>query len=176
MGGVKACQGRSPRFTYGGVMGKSKRINTATSRALGTVRKFFPSVNEVVDGDADIILEVTGNDVKNSRRKAHDGCALAVGAQRQLDIRGVIVGVRTAYLIKENRAIRFNVPEHAAREIISFDRGASFEPGTYKLKKPTCKLGKGKPHGADKGGHTKPKQRQIPTSNIRSVLGSDTVK
>jgi hypothetical protein len=152
----------------------------AHSNALGTVRKYFPSTEKVKDADGDLTLCVTANDVKESKRKQHDGCALAVRMKREFEADGVIVGVNTAYVIKDKVATRYKVTERASREIVSFDRGASFEPGTYKLKKPTRPLGEGHNHprgdSSKRYGDGKARQVQIPTVNIRSVLGSDNVK
>ncbi len=56
---------------------------------------------------------------------------------------GVIICVKTAYLIKGTKAIRFSNPESVSREVTSFDRNAGFEPGTYHLGKvsPSNRIG-----------------------------------
>jgi len=145
------------------------------SRALGVVRKYFPEVNKVSDAKAPLNIEVTRYDDTIATKKAHKGCAMAVACKRKLNLDGVIISVKTAYMIKGKKAIRFQVPEHVSREVVSFDRGGHFEPGSYKLIKPSRKLGEGHKsgnHHNDSGGHTKPREHVL-TKNIRSVLGSD---
>jgi len=150
------------------------RKKTAVSRALSVVKKYFPEVNKVVDATANMNVEVTAADDRIATKKAHKGCAMAVACKRELNLDGVIISVKTAYMIKGKKAIRFSVPERTSREVISFDRGGHFESGEYKLTKPTRKLGEGLRHGdhSGPGGHTKSKDHVL-TKNIRTVLGSE---
>jgi hypothetical protein len=150
------------------------RKKVAISRALGVVRKYFPEVNRVVDAKAGLKIEVTKHDDTVATKKAHKGCAMAVACKRKLNLDGVIISVKTAYMIKGRKAIRFSVPEHVSREVVSFDRGGHFEAGDYKLNKPASPLGRGHAHGGlSSGGHTKSKARHLLTKNIRTVLGSE---
>lgn len=103
---------------------------------LGIVRKFFPNVNKVTDADDDLVVEVTAQDVKHSSKKDHIRCAMAVATQRQLHSTGMIVSPSMAYVVTKKHAVRFRLPEAIRKEIVSFDRGAGFEPGQYKLEKP----------------------------------------
>jgi hypothetical protein len=151
----------------------TKRKEIAVSRALSIVRKYFPEVTSVEDSEHDIRVEVTKRDEAVATKKSHKTCAMAVACKRKLDLDGVIVSVKTAYMIKGKKAIRFSVPEHVSREVVSFDRGAGFEPGEYKLNKPTTKLGEGSPRGGPQGGHRISRAIHLPTKNIRTVLGSE---
>lgn len=103
--------------------------------ALNTVKKFFPNVKRVVDANTNAYVEVTSKDVSLSKLKNHKQCAMAVACKRKFHLDGVIIAKSVAYLIKGNKARRFHVPESVAREVISFDRGAGFSPGTYALQK-----------------------------------------
>jgi hypothetical protein len=114
---------------------KSKR-NQIGRVALGVVRKFAPKVNKVTDADGDLLISVTDRDFKGGKKKDHGDCALAVAAKRQEHAAQVIVSASTAYVIKGDHATRYKVPEAASKEIVSFDRGASFETGDYVLKAP----------------------------------------
>ncbi len=144
--------------------------------ALNVVRKYFPEVNRVMDAKAHMNIEVTKHDDSVATKKAHKGCAMAVACKRKLNLDGVIISVKTAYMIKGKKAIRFIVPEHVSREVVSFDRGGHFEPGEYSLNKPTSthRLGEGGhysgKHSGKSGTHTKTFKF---TKGIRSVLGSD---
>ena len=125
----------------------SKHVGTKhkVPKALHNVRKFFPKVKGVHDGTKPLEIIVTKQDDKVSRRNDHAGCAMAVACKREYKLDGVIISRSVAYLIKGGEAVRYDVPEATSREIISFDRGGGFEPGTYRLEKPIYKLGQ--PHG-----------------------------
>jgi hypothetical protein len=152
----------------------SKRKN-AVNKALHNVRKFFPKVTRVTDAAKGLEIEVTKQDDKTSRRSDHAGCAMAVACKRELKLDGVIIARTVAYLVKGDEATRYYVPERAAREVISFDRGGGFDPGTYQLNRPSWKLGQshGKPPASGTGttGGLAKRFRHL-TNNVRTVLGS----
>lgn len=119
-----------------GPYSKSKRHKSHNTHALAIVRRFFPSVTEVHDADEDFSIQVTANDSKVARTKDHNNCAMAVAVKRAAKARGVIISVKKAYIIKKERAIRYNLPESVSREIVSFDRKAGFAEGSYNLATP----------------------------------------
>jgi hypothetical protein len=142
------------------------------SSALRNIHKFFPKVTKVTDASKKLIIEVVPKDEAVSLKKDHAGCALAVACKREYKLDGVIVSRTMAYLIKGDEAIRYSLPESASREIVSFDRGGGFEPGSYELNKPDRKLGDGHGSGTGHGraGGLTIKHRM--TTNVRSVLGA----
>lgn len=157
---------------------KYRKVQKVGAHALATVRKFFPSVSNVRDADEKLLIEVTQQDEKNSRKGDHGECAMAVACKRKLKVTGVIMSRSTAYLIKGNTATRFKVPVTVSREITSFDRGAGFDIGTYELAKPSpgnrldAQMAKS---------YTKPLGNHVPvfrhvTSNIRAVIGGKHAK
>jgi CheY-specific phosphatase CheX len=89
--------------------------------ALRIVKKFFPEVTDVEDAEKSQVIEVT--------------CAMAVACKRKYNLDGVIISVKTAYLIKGKKAKRFSLPESVSREIVSFDRDSGFAAGQYRLSK-----------------------------------------
>lgn len=103
--------------------------------ALQIVQKFFPGVKTVVDAERNARIEVTSKDEATSRKKSHKGCAMAVACKRKFHLDGVIISVNRAYLVKGDRARRFQLPPSVSREVVSFDRGGGFEPGDYELSK-----------------------------------------
>ena len=117
-------------------MKRNRKSNVIGRMALGVIRKFAPNVTRVSDADEDLLINVTNGDYKTSTKKNHADCALAVATKRQEHAAKVIVSSSTAYVIKGNDAIRYKVPESASREVVSFDRGAEFCAGDYKLKMP----------------------------------------
>jgi hypothetical protein len=151
-----------------------KKVVAEKSVALRIVKKFFPNVGFVIDAKQPLVLEVTNRDANSSLVRNHKACAMAVACKRTLSADGVIVGIRTIYVIKSNTATRFRVPEQVSREIVSFDRNAGFAPGIYRLLPPARgdKLGdakSGKTHN-----RTDKKQPELihHTVGIRTVLGS----
>jgi hypothetical protein len=142
--------------------------------ALQIVKKFFPGVRTVEDARADVDIEVTTKDSSSAAVKNHKACAMAVACKRAQKVDGVIISINTAYLIKGSEAIRYKLPEHVSREVVSFDRKGGFAAGEYTMLKPRGeqRLGKqlsrnGKGHGgASKFGPHKQ------TEGIRTVLGS----
>src|SRR5947209_11513354 len=100
-----------------------------TTPSLNIVRHFHPQINKVVDGDEDILIEVTPQDSKSAKVKKHIECALAVACKRKLKADGVIISRATAYIIKGKTATRFKLPNSVSREIVSFDRNAGFDEG-----------------------------------------------
>lgn len=144
-------------------------------RALKIVQSFCPTVTEVVDSGHNLTIEVTEKDNKDSKKKKHGECALAVACKRKEKADAVIISVRSAYVVKGNKAYRFRVPESTAREVISFDRNGGFEPGTYRLKKPcyTERLGGG--YTGKQGGKSGRKSNGFrhETTNIRTSLNKE---
>jgi len=153
---------------------KSPKAQEPGKNARTRVRKFFPGVKHVVDATEPLNIEVTKGDVSTSKRKAHSECAMAVACKRAKHLDGVIIATSTAYLIKGDTATRYTVPDSVGREVVAFDRGGSFEPGEYKLIKPNSPLG----HGGSGSHAAAAYKRSVPhvTTNVRAVLGSDSVR
>lgn len=140
--------------------------------ALQIIRSFFPDVKRVVNAKQDLTLEITKRDTQKGKTKNHNGCVIAEACKSQLDFDDAIIARRTAFLIRNNVATRFSIPEHVTREIISFDRGGAFAPGSYDLRVP--KKVKPREAGArrpnvERPGNSKPQKRQK-TMGVRCSL------
>lgn len=140
--------------------------------ALRIVQQFFPQVKSVVDAKELIRIRVSPQDGITGKGKAHDGCALAVACKRLFHLDGAIVSTGTAYLVKGHKATRYQVPNAVSREIVSFDRGAGFAPGTYALYSPTP-MGRDREHAPSQGASRKREKPRHMTTGIRAML-SDT--
>ena len=138
--------------------------------ALTVVRKHFPDVKTVKDAKSNISVEVTKQDVAISKRGKHKECAMAVACKRKMKLDGVLIARSIGYVIKGNTATRFKIPTSLSREVTSFDRGASFEPGTYSLAKPDKALGTRKRSGKHSRSGKGPQFHHF-TVGIRAVLG-----
>lgn len=94
----------------------------------------------VIDADEPIALRVLPLDVKGAKAKSPASCAAARAGQRELNTDVRVFLTRTYVKVKAHGAtkgenhdtwVRYKTPESASREIVSFDRGATFEPGDY---------------------------------------------
>ena len=144
-------------------------------RALRNVKRYFPQVKHVRDAKEPLDVHVSLGDVKNSKRKALAGCALAVACKRENSLDGAIVSRARVYLIKGDEAVRYKTGCRIEREIVSFDRGAGFEPGEYTLPVPgPTEVLDRTSHG---GGQHKPNRgiRKKPhmTTQVRDFLGRE---
>jgi hypothetical protein len=130
----------------------------------------------VVDATSDIDITVTEADCRKGVARDHTKCPGALAAGRGYD--GAIIAKRSAYIIKGRTAVRYRVPEGLTREEVAIDRGGSFRPGTFTLKKP----GKGEQlatgDNAKTGPHKKKSKAARPsftphfTEGMRTALGS----
>ncbi len=144
------------------------------STAVEIVKRYFPNVTSVVDAKEGIVIEVTDKDNKSALVRNHKACAMAVACKKKMKADGVIVSISKAYVIQGNVAYRYEVSQHAEREIVSFDRNAGFHPGEYKLNAPGPRSKLGARH--DQKTHNKTEATKIirhqKTEGIRTVLGS----
>lgn len=142
--------------------------------SLSIVQQFFPNVEEVKDATRGITIEVTKGDINSSQVKSHRTCAIAVACKRKFHLDGVVISRSIAYLVKDKRAVRYMVTSSAAREIIAFDRGGTFEPGEYSFIKPHDSIAIGQNRKAPSSKNDIRKKRGAPrhiTANIRATLG-----
>jgi hypothetical protein len=139
--------------------------------ALKLVQKFYPNVTSVKDATKDLYVEVTGKDAASKAVRNHKECALAAACKRSKVADATIISVKTSYLIRGDVAIRYSTPQALAREIISFDRDAAFDPGEYVLKRPspTSRLRSGRKYGPGIGKGPKPRFMHS-TQGIRESL------
>lgn len=126
----------------------------------------------MVDGKAPLDLIITAGDVQAALRKEHSSCAVAESAVRCFDLTGAVVSTRTAYLIRGTTAFRYEVPERIAREIVSFDRGGPFMPGSYKLLPPRKREERGNGTGHGPRNRAAGKLRHRVTEGLRARLHS----
>lgn len=140
---------------------------------LRSLRKHYPSLKYVVDAREHVPLDVTEQDVGNADRKNPSNCAMSVAARRTQKVDAVIISRSRCYLVNNNVAYRYLLGNDAVRELTSFDRKASFTPGTYVMRAPSAsnRLGVGhsrkKARTPGKGGEVK---RRVPINDIRAPL------
>jgi hypothetical protein len=101
----------------------------------------------VRDAKESITISVSARDVSGGRAKDHKNCPIAGACKRGLPIQYAIISKSTAYIVDKNMvATRYLVSGGAREELISFDRGGSFQPGEYSLYAPTARQKLGSTH------------------------------
>ena len=80
------------------------------------VKKFYPNVREVIHAKKPIRIEVTNADVNKSTRRDHSECALAQACKRTLKADGMIIAIKTAYIIKGKKAVKFSMMKSASKK------------------------------------------------------------
>lgn len=145
------------------------------SSSLSIVRKRFPNVTQVVDSTRNVRIEVQPRDCNNAKVQNHEECAMARACKRKLKVSGVIISRNMAYMVKGNKAIKFQLPPSVQKEVVAFDRGAEFEAGEYQLSKVSQHRSVGRAHGKSK--YKTPRKRTglrrsvyHHTGNIRASL------
>lgn len=103
-------------------------------------------VTKILDATKPLSVEVTEADVDHAIRKDQTHCAIALACMRGngWKPKAVIATRSRLYMVdKKDTAVRYLMPPNAVRELTSFDRGASFTPGVYRMTPPheTQKLG-----------------------------------
>lgn len=89
----------------------------------------------VKDAAKSLILTVTKEDVKNGKRKSENDCAAAVACKRQFKATEARIHLGRTYLRFNGHFKRYHTPPGMRTEMIAFDKGGSFEPGNYLLRK-----------------------------------------
>ena len=144
------------------------------SKLLSQLRLHHPSLKNVVDGREHVPVIVTARDVGKADRKNPSSCAISVAARRTLKVDVVIISRARCYLVVNDVAYRYFLGNDAVRELTSFDRMASFTPGTYVMKAPAASSRLGarrldhKPTSPGQGGEIK---RRVAINDIRAPLG-----
>lgn len=131
---------------------------------------------KVVDAKAPISLKITKRDCSTGSLKDPSACAAAKALCRLSDVKECRVHISRVYIKANGKWVRYGTPPALRSEIIAFDRGGKFEPGTYRLAavQPTVRFGvrKTKPNRRD---GSRPQKRYKPhvVKGIRSHGGTE---
>ena len=100
-------------------------------------------------------ITITANDCKNGNPKHPDTCAAARCMMREFHASEVRVHLSRVYVkTSPDKWIRYITTRPLRTEIVAFDRGGKFEPGTYHL----MGVQPSRPVGKRQGGTDKPKK------------------
>lgn len=124
----------------------------------------------VQDAKRDLVLHITEKDIKGSKPKDGDYCAVATALCRQEHFKTARVHKGVTYVMhKDGSVTRYETPKSLYIELLVYDRGGKMEPGEHLLRAPrgTKRLGHHiKPKG--KGG-TKTGKLRKPVHLVKSV-------
>ena len=122
----------------------------------------------VKDGRKTIELLVTSGDIKRSTVKDPTNCAAAVACRRDFGASEARVHIGRTYLRFNGHWERYTTSPRLRAEIVAFDRGGKFQPGTYQLKKMQPSRKKDKHRGGKEGDGKKRRSYHVLT-NVRPV-------
>lgn len=88
----------------------------------------------VLDAKKSIVLKITPKDVTLGNTKDPGSCAAARCLLRQPDVEAARVHIARTYVKIAGKWMRYKTTAPLRQEIVTFDRGGVFEPGTYMLK------------------------------------------
>lgn len=96
----------------------------------------------VVDARRPLTITIKHQDVTKYGVKDPTCCAVARACKRKLHAEARVV-LSKVYIKKGGRWLRYQIPPSIRSEIIAFDRGGTFEAGTYTISPvpPSAKLG-----------------------------------
>ena len=122
----------------------------------------------VKDATKQVTLTITKRDVHNGDTKNPSACAAALECKRQMGVTDVRVHIGRTYVKLDDKWLRFRTAGSLRNEIIAFDRGGKFEPGTYTLMPvpPQDRFGHRRPKPSGLG-----KTKRIKRAKIHVVAG-----
>lgn len=126
----------------------------------------------VIDAKKPLKLTINKNDIAKADRKEAADCAVARACRRDFHATEARVHLGRVYLrMNAGNWVRYMTPKPLRDEIIAFDRGGTFEPGTFQLQAPTPTKALGKRRGGSKksptGGRGKKREQYHVVTNVR---------
>lgn len=121
---------------------------------------------KVVDARKPIHITITKSDCAKGATKNPSSCAAALSCMREVPgCTQARIHLGRTYLKMGSKWVRYQTPAPLRGEIISFDRGASFEPGEYTLGRISPVNRFGVRQGSSTG-DSKPHKKKRPTPHV----------
>jgi hypothetical protein len=120
----------------------------------------------VVDAKKAVTIHVTPLDVKTGDNKNPSSCAAAKAAKHSLSCISARVHIRRVYIEQKAKWVRYETPDSLRTEIIAFDKGGSFQPGDYTLRKVPPYAGSSRRRKDDHDRHLRAKSPQHPRKKL----------
>lgn len=123
----------------------------------------------VVDAKKRITITISEQDVAKGKSKDPASCAAARACKREVPkCTQARVHISRTYLKIKGRWMRYHTPVSLRSEIVAFDRGASFDPGTFVLAPlQPSKKATGRRQGSSKPKRKGPKRPYHHTVGVR---------
>lgn len=124
----------------------------------------------IVDATKPVTITITPEDVKKGDNKNPSSCAVAMACMHAGYTEARVHLSRT-YLRIGKKWLRFTTPQAIRTEIISFDRGASFQTGEYTMQPISAKERnmRGKAHTLEGPKRGRPDHKRAPSHVVRGV-------
>lgn len=90
----------------------------------------------VVDATRKLSIKILKADTVKGANKDPGACAAARAAKRSPNCLSARVHLGRVYIEQKDKWLRFKTGDALRSEIIAFDRGGSFQPGTYEIRPP----------------------------------------
>jgi hypothetical protein len=119
----------------------------------------------VINAKTSVVITISKVDVERGDMKEPESCAAALACQRQLHAAETRIHIGRCYLLIDGVWKRYQTSPALRNEIIAFDRGGTFEPGEYTLKRINPKTAVARP--------TKPKGTK--DHRVKAVRHNHTV-
>lgn len=115
----------------------------------------------VIDADAPLTITILPEDVITSDRQEPNNCVMARACRRALHCEEVRVHLSRVFvkMWRSKQWVRYDTPAALRTEIVSWDRGGAFDPGTFILKPPRRRA-TGEQQGTDTNQSTKKKDQK----------------
>lgn len=124
----------------------------------------------IVNAKRKLKIDITPRDIKSANRKSPSSCVVSQACKGMEHIKEIRTHLSRTYVrSNEGNWVRYMTPRSLRDEIIAFDRGGSFEPGTYVLEPPPKnREATGKRQGSNKRKKTGRRRRSAHViSNVR---------
>lgn len=87
----------------------------------------------IQDAKKHLTISITAGDCRAGNTKDPATCAAAIACLREADCQEARIHISRTYLKIGKKWVRWFTPHALRDEIIAFDRGGKFQPGTYEL-------------------------------------------
>ena len=87
-----------------------------------------------IEATRPMLIEIENSDLKSGVRKNPSRCAFSLACRRSdRAVKAAYFFRSTAWLQYEDKLVRYHLPPSMQKEIVSFDRNKTMDPGLYRM-------------------------------------------